>query len=94
MEESQVPQARCDITDMTETVGGHLELWRCDRDAGHSNRHHATQPDGSELWWHYKRTPVPDGLDPSRGLALGCVVGALVWAVIFVVAWFVLPGVW
>jgi hypothetical protein len=32
--------------------------------------------------------------NPARGLALGCVVGALCWAAIFAVAWFVLPGVW
>ena len=35
-----------------------------------------------------------DRLDPARGLALGCVVAGLAWAVVFLVAWFVLPGVW
>lgn len=26
---------------------------------------------------------MSDGLDPSRGLALGCVVGALLWILLF-----------
>jgi hypothetical protein len=37
---------------------------------------------------------VNEDLDPARGLALGCVVGALMWVAIFLIAWFVLPGPW
>jgi hypothetical protein len=37
---------------------------------------------------------VNDDLDASRGIALGCVMGSLIWIVIFLIAWFVLPGPW
>lgn len=35
-----------------------------------------------------------DDLDPARGLALGCVTAAFLWAIIFAIAWFFLPGPW
>jgi len=34
----------------------------------------------------------PPPATPARGL--GCLLAALLWAVVFAVAWFVLPGVW
>jgi hypothetical protein len=37
---------------------------------------------------------MPDDATPARGLALGCLFGALVWTGVFLLAWFVLPGVW
>jgi hypothetical protein len=37
---------------------------------------------------------MPDDGTPARGLAVGCVAAALLWALLFLVAWFVLPGVW
>jgi len=37
---------------------------------------------------------MPDDATPARGMCLGCVVAALLWTVVFLVAWFVLPGVW
>jgi hypothetical protein len=37
---------------------------------------------------------MPDDASPARGLCLGCVVGAALWALLFLAAWFVLPGVW
>ena len=37
---------------------------------------------------------MPDDATPARGLALGCLLAALAWALVFAIAWFVLPGVW
>lgn len=35
-----------------------------------------------------------DPLDPARGLGLGCVTGAFLWLVVFLIAWLFLPGPW
>jgi hypothetical protein len=37
---------------------------------------------------------MPDDGNPARGLAVGCVAAAFLWALVFGLAWFVLPGVW
>lgn len=37
---------------------------------------------------------MTDQIAPARGLCLGCILGALLWTGVFLVAWFVLPGVW
>jgi len=37
---------------------------------------------------------VPDDAAPARGLCLGCLISGLLWALVFGIAWFVLPGVW
>ena len=26
-------------------------FWRCDRERGHTDQHHATQPSGAEMFW-------------------------------------------
>lgn len=35
-----------------------------------------------------------DDAAPARGMCLGCVLGALAWVGVFLLAWFVLPGPW
>jgi hypothetical protein len=37
---------------------------------------------------------VTEDATPTRGLCLGCVLASLLWALVFLIAWFVLPGPW